>query len=241
MYERALALDPQYTAAQSSLARTLTARAMDGMADSPAADIARAEGLANQALAAAPSSAGAHYAKGQVLRAQAQVLGMEGRCQEAIAEYETAISLDRNLVLARTAVGYCKLLTGSMDEVIPRMEQAIRLSPRDPNIAVWYQWIGIVHVLQSQIDEAILWLERARNANRGHPGIRANLASAYALKGEIERAAAELAEARALSPNDRFSSIPRMKATQYFGVPKVRALYENTYLRGLRLAGVPEK
>jgi TolB-like protein/class 3 adenylate cyclase/Flp pilus assembly protein TadD len=241
MYERALALDPQYAAAQSSLASTLTGRAMDGMAESPAADIARAEGLANQALAAAPSSAGAHYAKGQVLRAQTQVLGMEGRCQEAIAEYETAISLDRNLVFPMTALGWCKLLTGSMEEVIPRIEQAIRLSPRDAALCVWYQWIGMVHLLQSQIDEAILWLEKARSSNPAHPGIRSNLASAYALKGDTERAAVELAEARRLTSDDRYSSIARLKAVGYFGVPKVRALFETTYLAGLRLAGMPEE
>jgi len=32
-----------------------------------------------------------------------------------------------------------------------------------------------------------------------------------------------------------------LKAVGYFGVPKVRALFEATYLRGLRLAGVPEE
>jgi adenylate cyclase len=241
MYERTLALDPQYAAAQSSLAGALTGRAMDGMADSPAADIARAEGLANQALAAAPSSPAAHYAKGQVLRAQAQVLREEGRCEEAIVEYETAISLNRNLVFPMTAVGWCKLLTGSMEEVIPRIEQAIRLSPRDPAIPIWYQWIGMAHLLQSQVDEAIVWLEKARGASPTHPGIRANLASAYALNGKTDRAAAELAEARRLSSDGRVSSIAHLKAAQYFGVPKVRALFEATYFAGLRLAGMPEE
>jgi hypothetical protein len=98
-----------------------------------------------------------------------------------------------------------------------------------------------VHLLQSQLDEAIVWLERARNASPTHPGIRANLASAYGLKGETDRAAVELAEARRLSPDGRFSSIARLKAVGYFGVPKVRALYEATYFRGLRLAGMPEE
>jgi tetratricopeptide (TPR) repeat protein len=241
MYERALALDPRFAEAQSRLAGALSGRAMDGMADSPAADIARAEGLVNQALAASPRSPVAHYIKGQVLRAQAQVLREEGRCEEAIVEYEMAISLDRNLVFPMTALGWCKLLTGSMEEVIPRIEQAIRLSPRDPAIPIWYQWIGIVHLLQSQVDGAVLWLERARNANRVHPGIRANLASAYALKGETDRAAAELAEARRLSPDDRYSSLARLQPVGYFGVPKVRALYEATYFRGLQLAGMPEE
>jgi predicted Zn-dependent protease len=119
--------------------------------------------------------------------------------------------------------------------------QAIRLSPRDPAISVWYQWIGDVHLLQSHIDEAIVWLEKARNANPVHPLIRGWLASAYGLKGETERAAAELAEARRLSRDGRFSSIANLKAAQYFGVPAVSALFEATYLVGLRKAGMPEE
>jgi hypothetical protein len=32
-----------------------------------------------------------------------------------------------------------------------------------------------------------------------------------------------------------------LKAAQYFGVPAVRALFEATYLVGLRKAGMPEE
>jgi hypothetical protein len=56
-----------------------------------------------------------------------------------------------------------------------------------------------------------------------------------------ERGAAELAEARKLSSDGRFSSIARLKAAQYLGVSKVRALYETTYLVGLRKAGMPDE
>jgi hypothetical protein len=98
-----------------------------------------------------------------------------------------------------------------------------------------------VHLLQSRIDDAVVWLEKARNANPAHPVIRADLASAYGLKGETENGGAELAEARRLPGDDRYSSIARLKAAQYFGVPKVRALYEATYLIGLQLAGMPEE
>ena len=98
-----------------------------------------------------------------------------------------------------------------------------------------------MHLLQSRTDEAIVWLEKARGAMPQRPDIHANLASAYALKGQTERGAAELAEARRLGADDRFSSIARLKALGYFGVPKIRALFEATYFRGLRLAGVPEE
>jgi hypothetical protein len=73
-------------------------------------------------------------------------------------------------------------------------------------------------------------------------GIRAELASAYALKGETDRAFAELAEARKLSLDDRYSSVARLKAVVgYWGVPKIRDLFEATYFVGLRKAGMPEE
>jgi adenylate cyclase len=235
LFECALALDPRSVEAQSWLVVAITGRVMTGWADSAAADIARAEGLVGQALAASPQSMSAHYAKGQVLLAQ-------NRFEEAIPEYETALASNRNWVRALRALGQCKLFTGSIEETIPLVERAIRLSPRDPDRGYWYSNIGHVHLLQSHIDEAILWMEKARIAMPQRPAIHAELGSAYGLKGESERAATELAEARRLVADDRYSSIARLKAVVgYWGVPKIRALYEATYFAGLRKAGMPEE
>jgi len=233
LFERALSLDPRSVEAQSALALALTDRVLHAMSDSAAADLAHAEELVGQALATSPHNLSAHYAKGQVLRAY-------GRPDEAIPEYETAIALNRNWVVAHAALGACKLSTGSIKEAIPLIERAIRLSPRDPYIGNWYWHIGKAHLVQSHIDEAILWLEKARCANSGLSFVHAYLASAYALKAETERAAAELADARRLSRGDRYSNIARLKAVGHFGVPKIRALYEATYFAGLRKAGMPE-
>jgi hypothetical protein len=76
--------------------------------------------------------------------------------------------------------------------VIPLVEQAIRLSPRDPSIGSFYQLIGTVHLLLSRTDEAIVWLEKTRSAMPTVPMNRSRLAAAYALRGETERAGAEL-------------------------------------------------
>jgi adenylate cyclase len=233
LYERALALDPRSVEAQSLLAIALTARVLDRMTDSTAPDIARAEALVRQALAASPRSPLVHHARGQVLRAQ-------NRWEEAIPEYETALTLDRNALRALTGLGWCKLYAGSIEEVIPLVEQAIRLSPRDPGIGNWYLLIGTVYLLQSRTDEAIVWLEKARRAAPALAVVRIRLASAYALRGETEHAAAELAEGRRLS-GDLFSSFAHVKAGGSWGVPKTRALFEATYLAGLRKAGMPEE
>ena len=150
------------------------------------------------------------------------------------------IASDRNRVGAYAGLGTCKLLTGSIDETIPLEEEAIHLSPRDPYIGIRYLRIGVSHLLQSHTDEAIVWLEKAAVTLPGYPIHHAWLTAALALKGETERAAAELAEARRLS-GGRYSSIARLKAVGHFGVPKIRALFEATYLTGLRKAGMPEE
>ena len=233
LFEHALAMDPGSLEAQSSLAVTLVSRVLTGMTNSRSADIARAKGLIERSLANAPRSTLAHFARGLVLRA-------EGRCEEAIPEFEMLIASDRNSSDALFFLGLCKLLIGSVDETIPLMEQAIRLSPRDPYIYSRYLVIGQVHSLQSRTEEAIVWLERARTANSGIEFPHAWLASAYALKGDLALATAELAEARRRSGGKGYFSILRMK-TGYLGAPSVRALHEATYFAGLRKAGVPEE
>jgi len=233
LFERALALDPRSVEAQSLLATALANRVLDYMSGSTAADIERAEELTGQALAASPRSPLAHWAKGQLLTAKF-------RYDEAIPEYETVIAFNRNSADAYANLGWCKFYTGSIEETIPLQQQAIRLSPRDPSIGFWYWRIGVVHLLQSHTDEAVVWLEKARSANPGLPVAHAYLASTYALKGETERASAEFAEAQRLS-DKHYPTIASLKAGRYFGVPKIRALYETTFFVGLRKAGMPEE
>ena len=234
LYERALSLDPGSVEAQSLLATTLVGRVLDFGSSSEDADIKRAEELAAKALAASPSSALAHYAKAVVLR-------VRRRCSEAIPEYETALSLDRNLAAALAAIGRCKINKGPIDEGIAAQEQAIRLSPRDPLLWSWYFRIGEGHLLLSHVDDAILWLEKARNANPAPGYILAYLAAAYALKGETERAAAELADARRLGGEGSYSSVARLRANTRYETQKVRDLCEKTLYAGLRKAGMPEE
>jgi tetratricopeptide (TPR) repeat protein len=235
LFERALTLDPHSVEAQTCLAGSLASRVMNGMSDSPVADLAHAETLVGQSLAASPRYASPHYVKGEVLRAQ-------GRYEEAIPEYETALALNHNLMVALTGLAWCKLYAGFIEEVIPLEEQAIRLSPREPWIGHCYYLIGTVHLLQSRTDKAIVWFEKGRSALPGIAFHHSRLASAYALKGEAERAAAELAEAQRLDGGDLFSSIAHLRAHAgaWLGAPNIRVLYEATYFAGLRKAGMPE-
>jgi TolB-like protein/Flp pilus assembly protein TadD len=235
LFDQALALHPRSVDAQSWLATALENRLNSQMTGTREADSARSEGLIEQALAASPHDPQAHFAKGWALFRR-------GRPFEAIPEFETAISFNRNWAAALHGLGGSKLEVGSIDEAIPLVERAIRLSPRDPAIVAWYVLVGRVHLLQSRIDEAIVWLEKARSINPRFPRARVSLAAAYGLNGETERAAAELTEARKLNDGDsRFVSIASLKAARFWGVPKIRALLETTFFAGLRKAGLPEE
>jgi adenylate cyclase len=233
-FEHALALDPQSDEAKAWLANALVGRVLDLHPSSSWSDLKRAETLANQALAGSPGNPPAHLAKGQLLR-------VEGDCDKAIPEFEMVIASNRNSSGALFALGECKLLTGSINEAIPLEEQAVRLGPRDPYVFNRYLVIGKVHLLQSRFEEAIVWLERARIGNPASPWPYLWLASAYALRGETDGAAAELSEVRRLLGEGSFPSIAQMKAHGYWGVPKIHALFETTYFAGLRKAGLPEE
>jgi adenylate cyclase len=238
LFRRALELDPGSVDAQSSLASSLVTRQIT-FGDLSVADIERAEALSLQALASAPRNPLAHYARAQVLRVQ-------GRLDEAISEYEIVLAYNRNHVNALAAIGRCRMFIGALEEGISAQQQAIRLSPRDPQIGFWYARIGHAHILQSRFEEAIFSLEKARGVDPENPLCHLYLAAAYGLHGDAQRAAAELEEAQRLDAADNFTSIARERRrqarTQNRGArPEIRTLFETTYFTGLRKAGMPEE
>jgi adenylate cyclase len=233
-FERALSVDPASAEAKSLLASILAERALARMTGTSAADFARAEALVKEVLAIYPRNPLAHYAFGQVLRASR-------RNDQCIEEYQEALAFNPGWADALAGLGWCKFWVGSLDEAIELQTQAIRLSPRDPQIGYWYHRIGMVHLLQSRIAEAIPWLEKGRATIPTFPLAYSFLGAAYALNGEIERGAVELAETYRLSGRTWVSTIADMRVTGYWGPPKIRELYESVYFAGLRKLGVPEE
>jgi len=216
-FERALSLDPASIEAKSLLASLLAERALARMTDTSADDFSRAETLVRQVLAVSPRSPIAHYAYGQVLRATR-------RNEQCIGEYQEALAFNPGWADALAGLGWCKFWVGSLDEAIELQEQAIRLSPRDPQIGYWYHRIGMVYLLESRITEAIPWLEKGRSTIPTFPLAYSFLGAAYALNGELERGAKELAETYRLSGKVWVSTIADMRVTGYWGPPKIRQL-----------------
>ena len=134
LFERALAIDPRSVEAQSFLAISLTSRVLAGMSDSRADYLSRAEGLIGETLSGRPPAGPRILPKGSCYA--------QHRCAAAIQEFEAVLAVNRNSAAAIARVGYCKLRIGSPEEAISVIEKAIRISPRDPQLGVWYFWIG---------------------------------------------------------------------------------------------------
>ena len=231
-YERALAFDPASSEALALLAIALASRVQDFVPESSDTDIERAETLARQAVMSSPRSVSAHLSMAEVLRTQR-------RYTEAITEYEAVLALDRNSADALAALGRCKTYIGPVDDAIPAQQRAIRLSPRDPRLFNWHFRIGEVHLLQSRVDQAIECLEKARSGSPAVWYVHAWLAAAYALKGDLKYARAELAAAKTLQGSGFDRAIAHI--AERFVAPEIRACFETTILAGLRHAGLLER
>ena len=237
LFERALEIAPGSVSAKIGLANALATSAVGHFGTKDIDSLRRARDLIDSALATAPNSAAAHYSKAKVLQAQ-------GDCQDAIGEYEMTIALDRNATNAYALLGACKLVTGAIADVTPLEERAIRLDPMDPFFGAYYQRIGMAELFQSHINQAVSLLEKARAAyairqNEGIYPANSWLAAAYALKGDTRRAADALAVARESSEYPASIAEYRRRAG-WLTNPNVAALADETYFKGLHLAGLPE-
>jgi TolB-like protein/Tfp pilus assembly protein PilF len=231
--ERALEIDPGLVEAKLGIAAMLDGRLTNGWSSSVEEDQARAERLLQDVLEHDPNDPRAHISLGVLRRFQ-------NRLGEARIELETAIALDRNHTVAFRNLGLTLMQLGKPEAAIPYIEKSIRLSPHDPNIVNNYASLGQCHLLLGHLDQAIEFLRKARAADPRASGIRLSLAGALGLRGEIDEARAEIAEAIKLNPEVNSLATWRASAP-WITNPPYWALREKTVNVGLRRAGFPEE
>src|SRR5216684_5884680 len=232
-FERAQAIDPNSIDAEIGIAAVLAVNLANGSTETPKEDEARAERLLADALQRDPNRSQLHVTIALLRR-------LQNRLAESRIEWERAIALDPNNAVAYGQLGVTLIYLGDPAAAIPLEQKRIRLNPNDPNIGLAYWSLGLAYLLQSQLDEAIDFLIKARAANPQIFYIHLDLAAAMALKGYHDDAQAALAEAIRLRP--AINSMARQRArSAYTNNPAYRALAEKTVDVGLRLAGMPEE
>ena len=227
--ERALEIDPESVEAKINMASILVGNLSNGWSSSIRQDQKQAEKLLLGVLERDPNNTRAHGSLGILRRVQ-------NRLEEARIEFETAITLDRNNTMTLRNLGGTLIQMGKPEEAIPYIEKSVRLSPHDPGIGNNYGALGQCHLFLGHLDRAIEFLRRASAANPRAFGIHLNLAGALGLRGDLDEARAEVAEALKLKPE--VNSLAALRAHfPWITNPPLWALRETTVNVGLRRAG----
>jgi tetratricopeptide (TPR) repeat protein len=234
-FERAFELDSQSTEARIGLASILSAKLADGWSPVLQEDLPRAENILTEALdrGTVSNRAAAHLTLG-VLRQ------MQNRLPEAQSEFETAVSLDPTNARAQLHLGETRLFLGELEAGIAPLEQAIRLAPDGPHLAIAYWALGTCQLLLGRVDQAINLLQTARAANPRLWVPYLYLAGSYGLRGDLDKAKSALAESIRLKP--AIKSLARMQAeNRWLTDPRYQVLQVKTLNVGLRRAGFPDQ
>jgi tetratricopeptide (TPR) repeat protein len=125
---------------------------------------------------------------------------MAGEIEDSIRLYQESIALHPTAE-AHTYLGWAYSFQGRIDEAIAQCEIAIQLDPQFGNP---YNDLGVYLMQQQKFDEAIPWLERAKQAQRYEPRHfpYINLGRVYMIKGMLQKAIEEFREAVRLNPAD---------------------------------------
>lgn len=192
--EISLEMDEQLVESLVGLAYILVANADQGWSDSPDQDVDQAEELVDKALTLDPKIAAAH-------RVKSWIFGYRNRLPESIAAAELAIILNRNDCMAHRLLALFELQAGRPERSRAVIEQAMRLSPRDPN-----HWGSLAILARAQValGECEMALSNLRMAIATNPDanfVRLYFATAYGRMGRDGEAREAIAEFLRMSPD----------------------------------------
>ena len=145
--------------------------------DDPIAAKRRADELISRALAIDPNYDFAHVVKAWVLTAQ-------NRHEEAIVEAERGLALNPSNVDAYIVLAVANNLLCRPDRSIEAVDKAIRLSPRDPLLGIFYEVKAEAFFIMHQDANTIEWIRRSAAPPIRDPYAALLLASASALSGQ---------------------------------------------------------
>jgi TolB-like protein/Flp pilus assembly protein TadD len=123
------------------------------------------------------------------------------RTDAAVQEYQRAIDLNSNFAAAYGYLGWTLAMAGRTDEAIAHLEQAIRMSPHDPQNAIFNNALAVAYYLMARYSEAVSLAQKAVQQRDGlTAGHRIYIAS-LAQAGQVEEARSALRRLRELQPN----------------------------------------
>jgi tetratricopeptide (TPR) repeat protein len=148
----------------------------------------------------------------------------------AAAEFRRALELNPNFAAAHGYLGWTLAFDDQSDEATKHLGEAIRMSPHDPQNAIFNTGLAVVHYLAGRYAEAVEYsrktLQQRSAFTAGHRIYCASLAQA----GQIDEAREALAHLKEMHPDLSISWIERN--VPYTAGPMTK------FVEGMRKAGL---
>lgn len=221
--ERAVAGFPDYAPARSLLGFCLVFAAHMGWID-------REQGLlsgrqhATRAIALDDRVPWGHIALGYWAL-------MERRTEESIAAFGRAVTLNPNSAAAHSHLSRGFAFAGRDREAIEHGQDAIRLSPLDPEMALFLGAIAVAHYTAGRFADAARYTTEALRLRPGFQGAQRLRCASLAQAGRIDEARALLATMKSEQPQ---LSISWIRASVPYQTPRLM----EQFLEGMRKAGL---
>jgi adenylate cyclase len=226
LFGKALELEPNYVPALAFLVYCHVSDVLFGWSQAPPESINEARRLARKAASLDENDPWVQCALGLTEF-------ISKNPDTAIAHYRRAIELNPNFALA---YGYlsCQLAyAGEAEAAIETGHQAIRLSPRDPELFHFHVGISTGHFIAERYEEAATWANKVIAERPETPAGRRLLAASLAQLGKDAEARKAL--------DDLLNITPGLTATLLRNVTHFKKPEDfDRYIDAMRKAGLPE-
>jgi TolB-like protein/class 3 adenylate cyclase len=231
LLQRAIEIDPSFSQAFARLAYVHIQYGWYGRPEDRALNIERALGLARQAVELDSKDPTGRLALGRALT-------LSGNTERGIEELKTAILLDPSFAQGHFALAQAYCYLDRHSDALPEIEEALRLSPRDPHLWTFLHVRGLANyqagkLIEAEVDE--------RNALRQPNCTHWPYLILLAVLGRQQRSAdanSVLAELQKKRPE---ISCADCREELRFGDHRINSeAFERQFLEDLRAAGLPE-
>ncbi len=228
LLEEAIALDPNFPSPYVGLAYTYMVAVPRGWSDSPRRSLAKADELAQKAIALDDSLDMAHALVGRLYCYKRQY-------EKAISEGERAIALSPNNSSNMAMLAGILMLAGKAEDAVKWAEKAVRINPKPPLLYMFI--LGSAYGDAGRYEDAIKTYKKVVKQNPNFDLVPVRLPAVYMLAGYEDEARAAIEE---LLKNNPKLCIEAVKASLKRRMFKSENIYAHV-IEGLRKAGLPDE
>jgi adenylate cyclase len=189
----ALKIDPNNSDALAGDAYTYALQFVFGSRNSETDYDTKVLGTADRAIALDQDNIQAYLAKSFYLL-------VSSRPNDAFRAADAGLAIDPNSASLLATRSISETYLRQFERAKSDVQQAMRLSPRDPALSQWHNFLADAEIGLGQFDEAVNECNKAIDGGYRVFYSYLNLAVTHGFKGNTDQARAALAEARSLNP-----------------------------------------